>query len=138
MSRKKKISFTSVGGSSILTIFAVLCFIVFALLTLSTAKADRRLADRSADAVTSYYEADTQAEKILASLRGGTVPEGVRTEKNGIYRYNCPIGDSQELQVRVQIRGDAYTILEWKKVYTGQWKADDSIEVYGGGTEITD
>ena len=28
---KKKISFTSVGGNSILTIFAVLCFIIFAL-----------------------------------------------------------------------------------------------------------
>lgn len=137
MSRRKKISFTSVGGSSILTIFAVLCFIVFALLTLSTAKADRRLADKSADAVTAYYAADTQAEEILASLRGGTVPEGVRTEADGTYSYSCPIGDSQELQVRVQIQGDACKVLEWKKTYTGQWKADDSIEVYGG-TEITD
>lgn len=125
------------GGSSILTIFAVLCFIVFALLTLSTAKADRRLADKSADAVTAYYAADTQAEEILASLRSGTVPEGVRTEADGTYSYSCPIGDSQELQVRVQIKGDACKVLAWKKTYTGQWKADDSIEVYGG-TEITD
>ena len=33
--KKRKLSFTSVGGSSILTIFAVLCFLVFALLSLT-------------------------------------------------------------------------------------------------------
>ena len=44
---KKKFNLTSVGGSSILTIFGVLMLIVFALLSLSTAKADRNLADRT-------------------------------------------------------------------------------------------
>ena len=45
--KKRKLSFTSVGGSSILTIFAVLCFLVFALLSLSTAKANYNLSEKS-------------------------------------------------------------------------------------------
>ncbi len=75
MEKKRKMSFTSVGGSSILTIFAVLCFIVFALLSLSTAKADRTLADKTVQATENYYKADLKAEEILAELRGGEIKE---------------------------------------------------------------
>ena len=72
--KKKKMSFTTVGGSSILTIFAVLCFIVFALLSLSTAKADSLLANKSLDAEKNYYAADMEAEEILAAIRSGECP----------------------------------------------------------------
>lgn len=137
MSKSYKISFTTVGGSSILTIFAVLCFIVFALLSLSTAKADRNLSEKSVDAVSRYYAADTKAEEILASLRRGEVPEEVTEEDGGRYTYSCPVDDSQEIQVTVQIRGDSYKILRWQKEYVGEWKADDSMKVWGG-TEITE
>jgi len=64
--KKRKMSFTTVGGSSILTIFAVLCFVVFALLSLSTAKANSNLTNKATDATTNYYKADTEAEEILA------------------------------------------------------------------------
>lgn len=137
MNKKRKMTFTTVGGSSILTIFAVLCFIVFALLSLSTAKANRNLADQSVRAVNLFYEADTEAEEILAALRAGEYPDGVTTEGRGIYSYACPIGDSQELQVRVLIDGEQYQVLRWQKEYTGEWKTDDTIEVWGG-TEITE
>lgn len=137
MSKKKSMSFTTVGGSSILTIFAVLCFIVFALLSLSTAKADSGLSDKSVEAVSLYYQADTQAEEILASIRSGELPSGVTDEGQGVYSYACPIGDSQQLQVKVRLTGGDYRILQWKKVYTGEWKTDDSIEVWSG-TEITE
>ncbi len=137
MNKKRKMTFTTVGGSSILTIFAVLCFIVFALLSLSTAKANRNLADQSVQAVNRFYEADTEAEEILASLRAGEFPDGVTVEERGLYSYACPIGDNQELQVRVLIDGDRYQILRWQKEYTGEWKTDDTINVWGG-TEITE
>ena len=67
MTEKRKLSFPTVGGSSLLVIFAVLCLTVFALLTLSTVQANGRLSDRSAQAVLDYYQADTQAERILPS-----------------------------------------------------------------------
>lgn len=137
VSKKRKMSFTTVGGSSILTIFAVLCFIVFALLSLSTAKADSDLAERSVYAVSEYYEADAEAENILAELRKGELPEGVTDEGGGKFSYACPIDDNQKLMVTVQLSGNSYKILRWQKEYTGEWKSDDTIEVWGGGTEIT-
>ena len=87
--KKRKLSFTSVGGSSILTIFAVLCFIVFALLSLSTSKANHKLSMKSVDAVSDYYAADTKAEEILAQIRLGQVPDGVK-QKGDKYCYVCP------------------------------------------------
>ena len=122
---KKKFNLTSVGGSSILTIFGVLMLIVFALLSLSTAKADRNLAKEA------YYKADREAEEILGRLRAGEVPEGV-TKNGKQYSYKCSIDDNQQLQVVVEISGKDYRIKQWKKVYTGDWQGDNSIEVFGG------
>jgi len=78
--KKRKLSFTSVGGSSILTIFAVLCFLVFALLSLSTAKANYNLSEKSVKAVSNYYAADTKAEEIYSQIRAGNMTDGNRKE----------------------------------------------------------
>ena len=158
--KKRKMSFTTVGGSSILTIFAVLCFVVFALLSLSTAKANSQLTDKSTEAMTNYYKADTEAEDILAKVRMGEgIPDTVKvynaeTTKNGVKRiiaeniayvgwdafatYSCKIDENQELQCEVLVRygkptdGAGYQVIKWQKVYTGEWKADDSMPVYNG------
>ena len=45
--REGKRAPTVVGGSSLLVIFAVLCLTVFAVLSLTQAQADRRLAQNS-------------------------------------------------------------------------------------------
>ncbi len=135
--KKKKLSFTNVGASSILTIFAVLCFIVFALLSLSTATANHKLAIKSVDAVTSYYEADTEAEHILAQIRQGEVPDGVSRDGN-TYTYACPIDENQQLSVEVafETEGGDYQIRKWKKEYIGEWETDDTIEVWDGMEEL--
>lgn len=133
---RRKITFTTVGGSSILTIFAVLCFIIFALLSLSTAKANSTLATKSIDAVSNYYQADTKAEEILAQIRQGELPKGV-TKSGQVYSYTCSIDDNQQLSVKVQVKNKDYKILRWQKEYIGEWKADTSINVFGGA-EITE
>ena len=153
-SKRRKMTFTTVGGSSILTIFAVLCFVIFALLSLSTATANSTLTNKSIDGVTQYYKADTEAEEILAKLRAGQAPVGVtiykaETTKDGVKRivadgvgytdwdeyasYTCEIDENQELQVEVLLRFDdseAYRVITWNKVYTSEWEADDSMNVY--------
>ncbi len=133
---ERKISFPTVGGSSIITIFSVLCFIIFALLSLSTAKADSILMDKSADATIHYYEADTKAEEILAGIRAGELPDGV-TKKGTHYTYICPVDENQQLSVEVEVKGETYQILKWQKEYIGEWKADTSVKVWGGA-EITE
>ncbi len=134
MNESKKFSPPAVGASSLLVIFAVLCLTVFALLSISTVRADGRLGDKVQSAVSGYYAADCQAERLLAQLRAGEMPEGV-TEENGVYTYACPISDTQVLAVQVALDGDSYEILRWQALSSVSWEADDRIPVWSGSNE---
>ncbi|WP_343209936.1 hypothetical protein [Anaerolentibacter hominis] len=65
---RKKQPGVSVGTSSILVVFTLLCLITFAALSLVSANADYRLSAQLADRTSAYYEASNQAEKLLASM----------------------------------------------------------------------
>lgn len=131
MKEKASLSPPVVGASSLLVIFAVLCLTIFALLSISTLQADGRLSDHAANAVTNYYEADAQAEEILARLRAGEKPEGVSREGN-LYTYTCTVSDTQLLVVQVMVEGSDYTILRWQVISNVRWEADDKRPVWGG------
>ena len=128
---RKHVGSSTVGGSSLLVIFAVLALTVFALLSLSTARAGERLSTTSADAVSAYYQADCRAEEILARLRSGEMPDGV-TVADGIYSYTCSISDTQALEVSVQLENGFYTILRWQSVSTTDWQPDDTLNLWDG------
>ena len=127
----RRFSPTVVGGSSLLVIFAVLCLTVFALLSLSTARADARLSAANAAATTNYYEADRQAEAIFARLRSGDRPEGV-TIRGDEYSYSCPITAQQTLQVTLKLDAEGWTILQWQAVSTGDWEPESGPGVWDG------
>lgn len=129
--RKDNLSLPAVGLSSLLVIFAVLCLTVFTLLSVSTVSAHQRLAQSSRQAITGYYQADSQAEEILAKLRSGEVPQGVTREGNQ-YTYSCPISDTQTLVVRVEVAGENYQILRWQAISTENWEAEDKLPVWDG------
>lgn len=131
MEIRKGSSLSGVGISSLLVIFGVLCLVVFAMLSVATVRAGERLGDSNEEAVLGYYEADSQAEWILAKLRAGEVPGGV-TEENGIYSYRCPISETQVLAVRVAVRGQSYEILQWQMVSVSEWNAEDALPVWKG------
>lgn len=120
-----------IGASSLLVIFAVLCLGVFALLSVATVQADRRLGDSVQQAVTAYYQADSQAEQILAKLRNGEVPAGV-SRKNGIYSYCCGISDTQTLAVEAAVKGSDYEILRWQVISTADWQPEEKLPVWNG------
>jgi hypothetical protein len=124
----------AVGGSSLLVIFAVLCLTIFALLSLSTVQADSRMAEASYKAVQDFYEADAEAERILAKLRQGDLPENVTNEGN-LYRYTCRVSELQALEVEVEIKEASYRVLRWQMVSTTEWEADDSMNVWDGSME---
>ncbi len=128
----KRFSVPVIGASSLLVIFAVLCLTVFALLSLSTARANKELSDAGVNAVLAYYEADTEAEAIFAALRGGTLPDGVAVSGD-YYAYTCPISDTQALWVQLACRDGEWTVLRWQTVSTAEWKADDSLHLWDGG-----
>lgn len=105
----------AVGGSSLLVIFSVLCLTVFALLSVSTVQADRRLAAASAEAVQAYYQADRQAEEIFARLRAGQTVPGVVDDGSACH-YSVPISDSQTLFVTVVRRESGWQVQRWQTV----------------------
>lgn len=123
-----------VGGSSLLVIFAVLCLTVFAMLSLTQAQADRRLAQNSWSAVTGYYRADCQAQEMLSRLRAGERPQGVTEEGENVFSYACPISDAQTLEVRVRLTGENYEILCWQAEFTADWQADEDLDLWDGST----
>ena len=132
MADRERFSPPVVGGTSLLVIFAVLALTVFALLSLSTALANDRLSSAAAQAVYDYYQADCQAEAILAQLRQGRQPPGV-ARQGDVFAYSCPISDTQTLLVEVRLDGDAYTVLRWQAVSTADWHPDDSLNLWDGG-----
>ena len=121
----------AVGGASLLVVFAVLCLIVFALLSLATVQADERMSKVSAQAVSNYYAADCAAQTILARLRLGDIPDEVHVKDN-IYTYECPISETQILCVEVRLENSEFTVLRWEAVASGDWDVDESLHAWDG------
>ena len=122
MNERKIGPFPPVGISSLLVIVSVLCLTVFVLLSIATVRGDVNLSNKTLDTIKGYYEADYEAEEILAQLRR----EGI----SGIYSYQCEISDTQQLEVEVKIDGEDYQILRWQAVSTAPWQLDDSLPVW--------
>ena len=61
-------SIISTGTTSIVLIFVMLSLLTFSVLSLVSAQANLRLSRKSADRTTAYYEAENQANDILAGL----------------------------------------------------------------------
>ena len=128
---KRRESAAPVGAGMLLVSFAVLCLVAFAALCLSSAGAEDRLSRASAETLLARREGDAEAEAILARLRAGDVPEGVRQE-NDVYDYTVPIAPDRELQVSVRRAGEEYTVLSWREVPTGDWQADERLTLWDG------
>lgn len=133
MAKREKSGFAppALGGSSLLVVFAVLSLTVFALLSLSTVRANQRLGDASAKAVADYYAADTQAQEILARLRMGDIVEGVTVEGDTA-SYRCKISDTQALEVELRQEEGTYQILRWQAVATVEWQGSDNTVYWTG------
>ena len=130
MKRREKIAAPAVGGSSLLVAFAVLCLTVFALLALTTARAEKRLSDQAAQAVADYYRADLEAERIFARLRAGESVPGVQ-EEQGIYRYHCPVSRNQTLWVELGRSGDCWRVIRWQTTASSE-EINQNLPVWDG------
>jgi len=132
MSRKAKerLSPPALGGTTLLVIFAVLCLVVFSLLSLSTVQAERKLSNASRDAATAYYKADLEAQRVFALIRNGEEIPGVK-EENGVYSYVCKVTEDQNLAVEIQKNEEKWQVLRWQCVVR-QGEIDDTLPVWSG------
>ena len=113
METKKRVQMPTVGGTSLLVIFAILCLTTFAVLSIATAEADAHQSHVSAEAVSSFYAADLEAEEIFSLIRAGEMPEGVSLNGN-VYSYTCKISETQTLFVEIKYESGIYTVLRWQ------------------------
>ena len=133
MRKQETFSPAAVGGSSLLVIFAVLCLTVFALLSLSSVQAERRLADAATQSVVDYYKADLRAEEIFARLCDGEQIAGIE-EYDGKYQFEVPISGRQTLAVVLARQGDTWTVLRWQAV-TVEEALNESLNVWKGSED---
>ena len=68
MNSENRRSVTSIGITSFVLIFVMLCLLTFSVLSLATARADLRLSQRSADRTSVYYDAENRANDILLEI----------------------------------------------------------------------
>lgn len=124
---KQNTSRNFIGITSIIFIFIVLCLSVFALLSVNSARQSLASVQRSADAVTRYYAADSSAQLWIHQVKA----EGPAGED--VLEREFPISDSQTL--RVALDGATFEILSYQVVNNEVLEIDDSLQVWQGETE---
>lgn len=112
------------GAATLMIIFTVLCMSVLAVLTLSRAVSDNRLAKRSFENVKAYYEACNDAERQLAVLSG--------SGETGETEVTSPVSDTAGLRISADITPEGVSVTGRQTVYTGQWENDETLELWTG------
>lgn len=142
---------TGLGGASLLLVFTVVCLAAFGALSLSSAQADARLAQRSAEAVTAYYAADSEGEQALMELTQAARAAMKTGEESWleslaqacpqwqaegeIFSREIPMEGQQVLHIRLRVCYDKDTPVQvecWQVENRGEFIPDDSLELWEG------
>ena len=153
-SRKKQSSFSSIGITSLVLIFVMLCLLTFSVLSLVTARADLRLSQKNAERTSAYNDAENRANDVLLSViscieeykdspDASVFYQKLRERldgQNGILftgadslEYEVLLDKEQLLSVSLEISyetyddGSHYRILAWNTVSTHEWESDGSL-----------
>lgn len=113
MKKQDKGSMPAVGGASLLVVFAVLCLVIFALLSLNTVLAEQRISEKYAQSVSDWYQADAKAQEIFAKLRAGQTVDGVKQEENR-YQYTVGISGYQTLHITLEETEGCWKVISWQ------------------------
>lgn len=144
----------NIGAASLVLVFIVLCLATFGLLSLSSAKGDLSLAERQAEAVSGYYEADRkgqewvrQVDAVLQEEMGkgddsSSASDAVKARLGDIYRQDegiistdIPMEHGQSLRIELTLvcgEGVRYQIRSWYVYDSGQYEIDNSMPVWDG------
>lgn len=116
MKSKIKMSF-GIGTPSILLIFVSLTVTVLSTLSLLTANSSFKLARKSSEYVSSYYEADSVVQEWLSETYEN-LKNGIKPESN---IFIVPISDGQSLELIIDFNNDNLSIVSQKIIITKEW-----------------
>lgn len=129
-----------VGASSILLILVILSLTLFAVLSLVQAKNDAALTDKTASAVTAFYDADAQAQRLLsqldAALTAGedlTAIGGVTKAADGWYVFSIGASDGHTLNVSFSVDDGYCAVKSYRYESTSEWTGEDVGTLWQGG-----
>ena len=118
----------------LLTIISI-CLTTLAILTYTTAEADRRLAERYGQTVETRYKLESQGQEFLRdvdrAIRDNNSPALVpyKTEAYNVYEKIIEDGDAS-LTVRIENDQRQSRILSWKMIRS--WEEDKEVNVWNG------
>jgi hypothetical protein len=131
------------GVSSIIAILVILVLVVFSALSITTSKADLRLAQKSSDSIKAFYEADAAAEDRMAEiaeavLDGGSWQQGLTgagcelTEETGgtVIAFTVPIDENRNLNVELFAADGKLSRQLWQVVPAKEWVPDTSVNLF--------
>lgn len=134
----------NIGTSSLVLIFIVLCLATFGLLSLSNAKGDWNLANKNAEAVRNYYQADAEGvafyREMSQRLKKTDAALSLETEfgefyspDSGLLQTDIAMNYGQALHIELEVMSDrSCQIRSWKVYNRENYEIDDSIPVWTG------
>ena len=129
-----------VGASSILLILVVVSLTLFASLALIQARSDAALTKKTAVSTRAYYDADTQAQTMLAALDDALQQnnaldsiDGVTKQADGSYAFSVEASDGHALNVVVGVTGTRCEILSYRYENTQDWTEQGTGTLWQGG-----
>ena len=156
--RQRQKPIITIGVSSLLLIFLSLCLIIFAVLSLVSARADLSLSENMARRTRIYYEAESSAADLLSSLDEALVSHYQDSKDEEIYfsslssdlpreenqlrldgtslSFAIPIDEEQQLFVQLELfypeqpSDTFYAIKSWKVENLRDWTPDTRQNVY--------
>ena len=117
----------TIGISSIVLIFMILCLAVFSLLSLSDAKSALTFAQKRAETVQIYYEADIEAQKFIRDYRA---LDAEQKQSETTIVYELPMRSGQTLHL--ELSADGSDILSYYVYNNTDYVIDSDLPVWGG------
>lgn len=143
-----------IGTASILMVFVILTLVTFAVLSLSSARADYELGSKTMEHAKDYYQAENAAEKKLADIdeilhssqdQSSVMKvlakiDGFQSENGQTFiNFKEKINSKQYLDIVIEIKLDkeknslTYEKKKWETVVSGDWTIDDDLPVFQPG-----
>ncbi len=121
--KQNRTSFSmGIGTTSLLTIFVLLCLVVFAVLSLVSANADWKLADRLAQRTAAYYTACEKGWQWLEQLDS----QAAALYQDSTPAVDAAVGDSATADLVVDPGAEAYraALRSWLSTQKGELSED--------------
>lgn len=136
---KNRRGILTTGITSILMVFMILCLVTFSVLALSSAKADMKYSEQTAQRTKAYFDAEFRMNQKLKDIDGELWEQYNNDsefwEKDRTIVFSEPIDDTAVLEVELRIvdpaetGGKLYRIERWQSLAVEEWNPDMTLPV---------